>query len=230
MSNIHTTKINGCTMSVRSKTHDTGIAKTVMEYDEYRLKTSSFPKIRKPVVIDIGCHIGSFSRLAKSIRPDAKIYAYEAHPSNNHMAHLNLDSIPGIKRNFCAVIGSYKKDGRSIKVNTTLTENTGGWGRWSPGKIEIKTITLTDILRTLKRVNLLKIDCEGSEYEIFYGTDKKLLNRIDRIVGEFHGPVEQRQKMMHYLGTHFTLVTSMGPSEQHLVNYWLVNRERNVKW
>ncbi|MGZ0171284.1 MAG: FkbM family methyltransferase [Planctomycetales bacterium] len=36
------------------------------------------------------------------------------------------------------------------------------------------------------KVDLLKIDCEGGEYEILDSTSDELLSRIDRVCMEFH--------------------------------------------
>lgn len=41
-------------------------------------------------------------------------------------------------------------------------------------------------MESIPRCDLLKIDCEGSEYEIFYLSSSETLNKIERIVGEFH--------------------------------------------
>ncbi len=41
----------------------------------------------------------------------------------------------------------------------------------------------------VERCDLLKIDCEGSEYEILQGCTPDALSRVRRIVGEYHeGP------------------------------------------
>ncbi len=37
-----------------------------------------------------------------------------------------------------------------------------------------------------QRCDLLKMDCEGSEYEILLGAEPALLDRIDRISIEYH--------------------------------------------
>ena len=38
----------------------------------------------------------------------------------------------------------------------------------------------------LERVDLLKMDCEGAEYEILYGTPDRYLERIREIRMEYH--------------------------------------------
>mmetsp|Transcript_130317 Transcript_130317/g.416819 ORF Transcript_130317/g.416819 Transcript_130317/m.416819 type:complete len:99 (+) Transcript_130317:449-745(+) len=44
----------------------------------------------------------------------------------------------------------------------------------------------------IRRVSLLKVDCEGCEYNMFSSaTSGALLQRIDRITGELHVPDEE---------------------------------------
>lgn len=38
----------------------------------------------------------------------------------------------------------------------------------------------------IERVNFLKIDCEGVEYEIFFTASHEILRRIDKIAMEYH--------------------------------------------
>ena len=54
--------------------------------------------------------------------------------------------------------------------------------------IEISTITLKNIFEenNLKKCSLLKIDCEGAEYEIFESATSDLLKKIKIICMEYH--------------------------------------------
>jgi hypothetical protein len=38
----------------------------------------------------------------------------------------------------------------------------------------------------VERIDLLKLDCEGAEYDILIGSDPAVLEKIDRIVMEYH--------------------------------------------
>lgn len=52
-----------------------------------------------------------------------------------------------------------------------------------------------------ERVSLLKIDCEGGEYEIFNATTDEVMSRIDRVCMEFHElhPSHDHQKLVDRL-------------------------------
>ena len=53
---------------------------------------------------------------------------------------------------------------------------------------EVSVYTLDSIIKNLNinMVNLLKIDIEGAEFEIFNHIDLEVLNRIKMVVGEIH--------------------------------------------
>ena len=54
--------------------------------------------------------------------------------------------------------------------------------------IGVKSVSLKKIFQenNLKKVNLLKIDCEGCEYEILLKSPRSILKKIDTIVLEQH--------------------------------------------
>jgi len=44
----------------------------------------------------------------------------------------------------------------------------------------------------IDRVDLMKMDCEGAEYEILFGVSERTLARIDRLIMEYHDVGEGR--------------------------------------
>ncbi len=52
----------------------------------------------------------------------------------------------------------------------------------------VPSVSLQDVFgqHKIKKLKLLKIDCEGSEYEILYNTSPKTLMNIEYLQGEFH--------------------------------------------
>ncbi len=38
----------------------------------------------------------------------------------------------------------------------------------------------------IDKIKLLKIDCEGSEYEILNNVNRSILNKVEYLFGEFH--------------------------------------------
>lgn len=152
--------------------------------DQYRLKRIARDDM---VVVDIGAHIGIFAVVCASLCRNARVYSYEPECSNYALLKENARQNPalGIQPSNKAVTGT---GGSEILF---LSEgNSGGHSiLGNKGDFqEVECTTLGDILASLPvdRIDLLKIDCEGSEYDILLSTEQKVLQRIDRIVMETH--------------------------------------------
>ena len=148
------------------------------------------------IVIDIGANVGMVSILLAKKFPFLKIYSFEPLKENyyNLLKNIELNNIPnGI---ITAENKAVTKDGRLI----TMSINSANKGGSSTADIvstnsimtkencQIESITLEGIFKkyNINKLKLLKIDCEGSEYEILYNTDTNLLKNIENLRGEFH--------------------------------------------
>lgn len=166
------------------------------------------------VVIDIGGNIGSFSIYLAKKFPFLKIYAFEPVFENwrNFKRNLRLNNIQNVKAFHFAVSG---KDNEFVKIlsnpvfngmSSMIEEISCNTGFDMVAKETVKTISLDKILQKneISKVKLLKIDCEGAEFEIFYNS--KMLNVIDYIVGETHSfdsKKNNREFLLNYLSKNF---------------------------
>ncbi len=157
-----------------------------LQRDEYGLDSLRFAK--EDVVVDIGAHVGIVSILLAKRWPGLRIIAYEPFPANieNCRANLEANSVSNVELVECGV----SADRRPLSLATS-DGNSGGASALALAQTgqtvhDIPSVTLDDIFRThhIDRCALLKIDCEGMEYEIL--SRAACLNRVDRLVGEFH--------------------------------------------
>jgi FkbM family methyltransferase len=142
------------------------------------------------VILDIGAHVGVVSIYLAKKWPQTKIYAFEPMPEN--FAHLQANLAANQVTNVSAYPLAISGNGRILRIGGNLAENSGGASAFSagPGKNAthtVRSITLTQIFTQLDiaRCKLLKIDCEGAEYEALTASEA-LLDRVDYLVGEFH--------------------------------------------
>ncbi len=153
----------------------------------------SIPFEENDVVIDIGGHIGILSIYLAKLRPNITIYAYEPIPDNFHHFQKNI-AANGVT-NIHLFNQAVTNDGRSMLMTVNFKHNSGGaTATWEPGNLDsnnyveypVESTTLNSIFETYKidHCRLLKIDCEGSEYEILLNTSK--LTVIDYLSAEFH--------------------------------------------
>jgi FkbM family methyltransferase len=156
--------------------------------DEYGMKNISFDD--NDVVLDIGANVGCISIYLAKKYPNIKIYAFEAHPINyqNLLDNINLNGVKNVITFNKAV---HSKTGEILKI--TLNElNTGSSSVFMENqteKYDVETISMDDIITGYKidKLKLLKIDCEGAEFDIIEGSDKLKLIEIDTLGMEVHG-------------------------------------------
>jgi len=138
-------------------------------------------------VVDIGAHIGSFSIFASTHANAVKVYSYEPQQENFRYLteNIKLNGLENIKAFQLAVSGSRGKvrlytDGkRSTAHSTTIPTRSYE---------EVNCVTLDDVLdnNQIQNCDLLKMNCEGAEYEILFSTPKSTLARVKNISLEWH--------------------------------------------
>jgi len=161
------------------------IARELM-LDSYGLRRMEFEA--DDCVLDIGGHIGLFAMALAMRFPEIRIYSYEPHPPNFELfaRNLEMNGIDNVRLYPEGVSG----DGRAIAMASNPT-NSGGATAHSltldHARVSgIPTMTIDRMLERdgIARCKLLKIDCEGAEYEALGAT--QCWGRVERMCGEFH--------------------------------------------
>ena len=144
------------------------------------------------VVLDLGANIGAFTIYATATARGVRVYAYEPLPGFCKMLQENV-RLNGQNESVhifnCAVAAAEGERelgwGGDAFFFPTLLPSASGENREN---ILVRTTTLAQILESnhLVRVDFLKMDCEGAEYEILYGTPSSILRRISQIRMEYH--------------------------------------------
>jgi len=180
--------IHGFTIDVADKPASRAANIIAWELDDdcYDLDRIDF----KPgdVVIDIGAHIGFFAIYTALRFPQVVIHSFEPFPENYELLQQNLErnGITNVRTYQLGVSGS----GRPLDM-VTNPQNSGNSTCYSrtleySRTTGIPSTTLDHIFDSLgiDKCKLLKIDCEGSEYEILFST--RSLAKVEYLSGEFH--------------------------------------------
>lgn len=182
--------------SIRAGTVDENVLREVIESDCYHLRDLNLPL--KPTIIDVGGHIGGFTRYAYRRWPLGKFLCFEANPRNWDLIEKNL-AVLGSRVTLYkgALVGSVPTN-KYLSIRATEADRiTGGWGlfftkheRKPTSDAAIEEIDsffkIKDILKEVEHVDLLKLDCEGSEWSILHSMTKEQLSKVDHIVAEIH--------------------------------------------
>jgi len=137
-------------------------------------------------VIDIGGNIGVFALYAASNARSVVVHSYEPFPSNAKAFSENLEAsdVGDVAVHQLGVAGTSGR--RSLTVSDSWVTHSLSSANENGGGIEIETTTLDEIMHEVGRCDLLKIDCEGSEYEIFRAASPETFSKINKIVCEYH--------------------------------------------
>jgi FkbM family methyltransferase len=148
-----------------------------------------YPVDRGTVVVDIGANIGLFSLYA-AFSGAAKVYAFEP---NREAYRCILKNIEANSLQDRIVPYHHAVTSRSNEI-VTIPKAASPQNRIARASVpddgyeSVTTISLNDIVRNecISRVDLLKMDCEGCEYDILGGTTASTFSRIGRVIIEYH--------------------------------------------
>lgn len=206
---------------MRTKSTDIHVFANIWLNEEYKIDNF---ESKKPLIIDIGAHCGYFALYYSYIFPDSKMLCFEP-VKNNFMLlleNLEINKKDNIKPFNLAVTNSSK----DMKI--FLKEDDAAHNLYEKSNMfeHIKTISLKEIIdhNEIKKCDLLKLDCEGAEYDILNSLPDEYFNKIQRIILEYHirNKIEFENLKQRFENLRYTL-TSMPTS----ANLGIIFAEKN---
>jgi len=179
-------------------------------------------------IVDIGANIGAFSLLAARAVKGSTIYAFEPMAKLHEVLCRNLEAnglegrIEPARQGVWSTTGSLEL---FLSATSTSSHSVYQGGR-TGGAVSIDVISLADAFERhqIARCDLLKMDCEGSEYEILYKAPREVLGRIREIRMEYHQPGPQRDHtfdaLRDFLGSHGFAMTHWEAERETTGNAW----------
>lgn len=180
---------NGWTLQARSKSIDRCSFNEVWLDRIYDPEEADIRWEEMKVMVDIGAHIGSATMYVADKAKKAEIFSYEASPENFEILKGNVERNHLEKRIHLFPQAVAGKEGT---MKFYLMGSTGGNSLYAYGPakkmIEVPTVTLSGLFRSnkIEHCDLLKIDCEGAEYDILYNTPDNIFGNITCIILEYH--------------------------------------------
>jgi FkbM family methyltransferase len=218
---------NGTTLKCRCKSTDINEAVVVhsgLEYPAEPCLFSGRSDSRPIVIMDLGGNIGAFSTWVKALNPEVGIHlhVFEPHPGNISVLrdNLNKNDLQDAQIHEVAVAG--------ISGTVDLDVSTGfdafSIARTSSNMMTIKALSVRDFLAQhgLSRVDLLKMDIEGAEFEIIANDLEVIAATVSRLVVEFHGAPDCRRvtEMLEALKSYYDLSMFQSHGGGGVVTCW----------
>ena len=167
------------------------------------------PRALKPkTILDIGSNIGASILYFHRQFPGANIFGFEPHPDTFRILERNVAHLPGVTIfNYGLGAAEQRIAVQADAVNFGAFNTRGNFKDrgFFAAPVECQIRRLDGVLREIgiERVDLIKIDCEGAEADVFSTLPDAILNQCQWIVGEFHD--DSGFQVLARLAPHFHL-------------------------
>lgn len=173
-------------VQLRKGTSDIDVFYQIFYYKGYNYEFGFEPK----VIFDCGANIGLATVYYKNRYPNAKIIAVEPESSNFEMLQRNTEKYTDVH---CVQSGIWNK-------TTNLKIHTGG-AHWAfvteevdyEDATTVKAISIDELMKkfNVDYIDVLKIDIESSEKELFEANWEKWLPKVKVLLVELHDNMKQ---------------------------------------
>ena len=161
--------------------------------DTYRLKWFLGPLLGRPIqVIDIGGHIGTFACQLAQVHARATIQCFEPSPTTAGFLRRNVE-----QNSLSGRISVFERAVAAKTGHAVFDDNRGGSGTnalvgsgravASGTTTQVETVAFDEaVASTSAPIDFVKMDCEGGEYDLTYGSSRDSWASVDRMVLEYH--------------------------------------------
>ena len=180
---------NGLNVVCRGATRDWDVVHELLFAGGYGRALNYLKRLPgKPLVLDLGGHIGIFALLAASTHPGAEIHSCEPGPPNFRLFEMNCLANPATAERIH--LRKHAVGGFARTTEWFFDElNPGGSSLFAKhgASYPVEIRTFADLVRSLAGpIGLVKIDIEGAEFELLERTPPEVWQRIEAISLELH--------------------------------------------
>lgn len=181
---------------LRRGTSDWDVYGKVFVEGEYRFRTTRAPRF----IVDAGANVGMASVYFATQYPTARIIALEPESGNFEMLCRNVAAFPQVT----PVQGALWRESGQVTIKSVGLAEDGFMVEQDNENGEITSFSVTSLLSQFgpdeQTIDLLKIDIEGSEKEVFESASS-WLSSVDSIVVELHENMRNGSVRSYYENT-----------------------------
>ncbi|MEM9671169.1 MAG: FkbM family methyltransferase [Cyclobacteriaceae bacterium] len=178
-------------------------------FDQIYLKhiPNRFLQFKSPTIIDIGANVGFFSLFMFYLYPKAKLLSFEPMPFNFQVLekyqtkyadfdwHIEQKAISSEDQKITLHVSKID----SYTTMATIFESSN-----TTKNLEVEAVSLQQVIRghAIEGIDILKLDCEGSEYSILYSLPPDTIKKIKVLIVETHEgnkPEETNKELVKFL-------------------------------
>ncbi|MCU1656192.1 MAG: hypothetical protein JWO57_848 [Pseudonocardiales bacterium] len=197
--------------------------------DCYRLAWFLGPLIHEPIqVLDVGAHVGTFSCRLAQVHGRANIQSFEPSPTTVEFLRRNVE-----QNGFAERITAFEQALAGQSGYAVFDDNGGGSGTNGLAGAghsvpegqgtKVQTVTFDEVVAAAPApIDLVKLDCEGGEYDLVYNSSPGNWTSVRRLVLEYHkvGGQSWRELREWFAGVGLTVVRDE-PVTAELGTAWL---------
>lgn len=192
--NFNGTKITGYWRDQADKSVWTEIFKL----REYR-QAEEIIKESKKIILDIGAHAGFFALYCRALNSKTPIICVEPEPENIKILnrHLEINDTHGVMVEPSALAEKSGKRELFISPDSSFHFLLSD-GEKTDSKIIVNCLSLKDLRKKYKidRIDIMKMDIEGGEYELIQHWSKDEWSAIDNLIMEYHDYRNNKHKIL----------------------------------
>ncbi len=175
-------------------------------YSSFLNDTWKINKMKDKNVIDIGAYLGD-SSISFAINGAKKVIALEPLPQNFNIAKKNIEQNNlGDKIELMFAACGSKDEFMSVDPSVSSSHQVS-LKRHSKG-IKIPVISLKQILEKFgSEPSVLKMNCEGCEYDVILASTNEVLKKLEYIVIEYHYGYKNLKEKLELAGFTVTITS-----------------------
>jgi len=181
---------------------------TSIELDIFTEKLYSKLSVKNKIVIDVGGNVGDSSLLYSALGAK-KIIMIEPQPKFFEFAEENL-KLNNEFVNIELINAGLSASNGYLSINYEHSADHFQFKEDQKNGVRIPKLTLEEILSNYNSSNfVLKLDCEGCEYDILLNSPDQILNKFDAILLEFHSGFKNISYRLQNLGFSVKILNSI---------------------